>query len=103
MERISEDAGTQFTLTEFKEECQTRRVHLMLAAPEHQEMNIQFEVTWRTLHTIAHYLMVNARVLKAYIHYAFMYMTDNIIPILSIKDLTNEDGNSTTPYKRSTG
>ena len=24
LERISADAGTQFTLTEFKEECQTR-------------------------------------------------------------------------------
>ena len=26
LERISADAGTQFTLTEFKEECQTRGV-----------------------------------------------------------------------------
>ena len=39
LERISADAGTQFTSTEFKEEFQTRRVHLALAAPEHQEMN----------------------------------------------------------------
>ena len=39
LEIISEDAGTQFTLTEFKEECQTRVVRLTLAAPEHQEMN----------------------------------------------------------------
>ena len=38
-ERISSDAGTQFTLTEFKEECQTCVVYLTLAAPEHQEMN----------------------------------------------------------------
>ena len=36
LERISADAGTQFTSTEFKEEYQTCRVHLMLAAPEHQ-------------------------------------------------------------------
>ena len=33
LERISADAGTQFTSTEFKEECQTREVCLMLAAP----------------------------------------------------------------------
>ena len=33
LERISADAGTQFTLTEFKDECQTRRVCLTLAAP----------------------------------------------------------------------
>ena len=35
LEIISSDAGTQFTSTEFKQECQTRGVHLMLAAPEH--------------------------------------------------------------------
>ena len=33
LEIISADAGTQFTLTEFKEECQTCGVHLKLAAP----------------------------------------------------------------------
>ena len=37
----SSDAGTQFTSTEFKEECQTRGVHLAVAAPEHQEINRQ--------------------------------------------------------------
>ena len=45
LERISSDAGTQFTSTEFKDECQTCRVRLTLAAPEHQEMNRQVEVT----------------------------------------------------------
>ena len=35
LEIISADAGKKFTLTEFKEECQTRRVHLKLAAPKH--------------------------------------------------------------------
>ena len=39
LEIISAYAGTQFTLTEFKDEFQTRRVSLTLAAPEHQEMN----------------------------------------------------------------
>ena len=36
LERISADAGTQFTSTEFKDECLTCRVCLTLAAPEHQ-------------------------------------------------------------------
>ena len=36
LERISADAGTQFTSTEFNEECQTRIVSLTLAAPEHR-------------------------------------------------------------------
>ena len=33
LERISADAGTQFTSTEFKDEFQTRRVRLKLAVP----------------------------------------------------------------------
>ena len=63
LENISADAVTQFTSTEFKEECQICGVHLTLAAPEHQEMNGQIEVTRRTLRTIAHSLMVHAIVL----------------------------------------
>ena len=57
LEIISADAGTQVTLTEFKEECQTSRVRLTLAAPEHQEMNVQVEVTLKTLRTFAHSLI----------------------------------------------
>ena len=45
LEIISADAGTKFTSTEFKDECQTRGVCLTLAATEHQEMNRQVEVT----------------------------------------------------------
>ena len=56
---ILSDAGSQFTSTYFKEECQTCGVHLTLAAPEHQEMNGQVEVTWRKLRTIVHSLMVH--------------------------------------------
>ena len=36
LERISADAGTKFSSTEFKDECQTRGVRLTLAAPEYQ-------------------------------------------------------------------
>ena len=43
-------------------EFQTRGVRLTLEAPEHQEMNIQVEVIWRTLGTVAHALMVHSRV-----------------------------------------
>ena len=103
LERISTYAGTQFTLTKFKEECQICGVRLTLAAPEHQEMNGQVEVTWRTLRTIAHSLMVYARVPENYIHFALMYTTDHIFPVLPIKDLINEDKDPTTPYKLATG
>ena len=73
LERISADAGTQFTLTNFKEECQTHGVCLTLAALEHQEMNGQVEVTRRTLRTVAHTLMVHTRVPEVYVHFALMY------------------------------
>ena len=103
LERISAYAGTQFTSTEFKEECQTRRVRLTLATPEHQDMNGQVEVTWRTLRKKAHTLMVHARVLEVYVHFALMYTTDHFFPVLPIKDLINEDAYSTTPHELATG
>ena len=62
-------------------------------------MNVQVEVTWQTLRTIAHSLMVHARVLEAYIHFALIYMSDHILPVLPIKDLINKDGKPTTPFK----
>ena len=81
LERISADAGTQFTSTEFKYECQTCGVRLTLAAPEHQDTNRQNEVTWRTLRTVEHPLMVHARVPEVYVHFALMYTTYHIFPV----------------------
>ena len=89
LETISADAGTQFTSTEFKEECQNHGVRLTLAAPEHQEMNGQVEVTWRTLRRVAYALMVHAIVPKVYVRLTLMYTTDHIFPVLPIKDLIN--------------
>ena len=65
-------------------------------------MNAQVKVTWRMLCTIVHSLMVHARVLEAYIHFAFMYTTNHIFLVLTIKDLMNEDGNPTMPFNFST-
>ena len=76
---------------------------MTLAAPEHQEMKGQVEVTWRTLRTVAHSLMIYARVPELYVHFALMYTTDKIFPVLPIKDFINEDGNPTTPHKLATG
>ena len=66
-------------------------------------MNGQVEVTRRTLRTIEHSIMVHARVLEAYIHFALMYTTYHIFTVLPIKDMINEDGDTTTPYKLATG
>ena len=75
LERVSADTGTQFTSKEFKEECQTRIVHLTLAAPAYQEMNGNVEVTRKTLRTVAHSLMVHARVPEACVHFTLIYTT----------------------------
>ena len=76
---------------------------MTLVAPEHQEMNGQVKVTWITLRTIAHSLMVHARVLESYIHFVSTYTTDRIFPVVAIKDQINKDGNLTTPFKLATG
>ena len=55
-----------------------------------------------TLCTVAHSLMVHAIVLEVYVHFALMYTTDHIFPVLPIKDLINEDGDPTTPHKLAT-
>ena len=70
-------------------------------------------MTWRTLRTVAHSLMVHARVPEVYVHFTLMYtanhifpvipITDHIFPVLKIKDLINEDGDPTTPHKLATG
>ena len=72
---------------------------MTIAAPEHQEMNRQVEVTWIALRTVAHSLMVHARVPEVYVHFALMYTTDHIFPVLPIKDIINKDGDPTTPHK----
>ena len=66
-------------------------------------MNRQVEVTWRTLRTFAHSLMVHARVPEVYVHFTLMYTTDHIFPVLPIKDIINEDGDPTMPHKLAAG
>ena len=66
-------------------------------------MNGQVEVAWRDLHTVAHYLMLHARVPEVYVHFSLMYTKNCFFPVLSIKDLINEDGNPTMPHKLATG
>ena len=65
-------------------------------------MNVQVEVTWRTLRTVAHSLMVHARFSEAYIHFALMYTTYHIFPVLPIKDLIYKDGDQTMQHKLAT-
>ena len=76
---------------------------MALVAPENQEMNGKVEVTWRTLRTVAYSPMVNARVPEVYVHFALMYTTDYVFPVLPIKYLINKDGDPTTLHKLATG
>ena len=66
-------------------------------------MNRQVKVTWRMFRKIAHSLMVYARVSEAYIHFSLMYRTYHIFLVKPIKDMINEDGDPTTPFKFATG
>ena len=59
-------------------------------------------MTWRTLCTIAHSLMLHARFLELYIHFALIYTTDHIFLVLPIKDLINKEADPTTPFKLAT-
>ena len=47
--------------------------------------------------------MVHARVPGVYVHFALMYTTYHIFPVLPIKDLINEDGDPIMPHKLATG
>ena len=55
------------------------------------------------LRTISNSLMVHARFSESYINFELMYTADHIFPVLPIKDLINEDGKPTTPFKLATG
>ena len=46
--------------------------------------------------------MVHARVSDECINFALMYMTDNLLSVLPIKNLVNEDGETTITHKLAT-
>ena len=54
------------------------------------------------MRTVAHYLIVNARVSEVYVHFALMYTTDHIFLLLPIKDIINKDGDPTMKHKLAT-
>ena len=66
-------------------------------------MNGKVEVTWGTLQTIAHSIMVHARFIDKSIHFALMYTTDIIFPVISIKHWANQDRELAMPHKLATG
>ena len=103
LDRVSVDTGTQFTSTEFHDECQTRGVWITLASPEHHKMDGNVKGTQRTLCTITHSLIVHTIFLGTYIHFMLIYTEDHIFQVLSIKELINKAGELATPFKLATG
>ena len=103
MEIIQTDAGTQFKYKEFHEGLSIHGVLLELVELYHQEMNVQVEVTLLTFRTITHSIIVHAQVSDKYIHFALMYKTGYIFPVILIKQLVNLDSEPTTPHKLATG
>ena len=65
-------------------------------------MDGKFEVTWKTLKTIAHSLMVNTWTFEEYIYIALMYTTDYIFLVLPIKHLVNQYGEPAKPQRLAT-
>ena len=49
MEIIRTESGMHFTSKDFQEGLSVRGLQLALTEPNHQEMNVQVEVTWQTL------------------------------------------------------
>ena len=46
--------------------------------------------------------MVHSRVSEKYTHFALIYMTDHIFPVLPINHMVNKYGEPTTPHKLAT-
>ena len=66
-------------------------------------MNGHVEVTSRMWRIIAHSLVVRTRVSEAYIHFALIYTTYHIFPVLPIKNMIKKDSEPTTPFKLAIG
>ena len=66
-------------------------------------MNGQVEVTWLTFQTIENLIIWNSRVSSEYIYIVLMYTTDHIFPVIPIKHLVKQDGESTMPHKLAYG
>ena len=97
------DTGTQLTKKEFQEGFSVCGLHFTLSSPDHQEINVQVEVMWWNLRTIAYSIMVHAHVSDKYIHFTLMYKTHHLYPVIPINNLVNQDGKTTTPHKMATG
>jgi hypothetical protein len=70
---IHADAGTYFTLDDLTKWATSHQIKIIIADPEHQEMNKLAEQLWQTAHVMAFKMMTHARLGLPFFHYAIMY------------------------------
>jgi hypothetical protein len=99
---IRTDAGSSFTSAKFIAACNDLGIKLGAAAPEHQEMNGICEAKWREVHNTANTLLNTARLGGAFFHHAHAYAI-HIVNSCPAKNVTDQNGNPTTPYQYSYG
>ena len=99
---IRTDAGSAFTSAKFIAACNDLGIKLEAAAPEHQEMNGICEAKWREVHNTANILLNTARLGGAFFHHAHAYAI-HIVNSCPAKNVTDQNGNPTTPYQYSYG
>jgi len=81
--KIWADAVSQFTSTGFADQCRQHNIHLALAAPKKQYLNLLAERTWQTTLTMARALLIHVRLPDTFWYHAIIYATHifNVLPI----------------------
>jgi hypothetical protein len=99
---ILTNAGSAFTSAKFITACNDLGIKLEADAPEHQEMNGICEAKWHKVHNTAIILLNTPQLGGAFFHHVHAYAihTVNSCPT---KNVTDQDGNPTTPYQYTYG
>jgi hypothetical protein len=99
---ICTDNRSAFTSAKFIAACNDLGIKLEAAALEHQEMNGICEAKWRRVHNTANILLNTVQLGGAFFHHAHTYAI-HIVNSCPAKNVTDQDGKPTTPYKYSYG
>ena len=76
---IHADAGTNFDSSDFKDWASEHNIKIILAAPQHQEMNGLPERLWQTARQIAFKLLTEARLALSFFHFAMDEAVDETV------------------------
>ena len=90
------DAGSNLISAEFERWCKERDIRLIVAAPNHQEMNGINERNWQTARQMAFSMCNGARLGFPYFHHALQYAC-RIMDVLPAKGCRRFSGNAYQP------